>query len=179
MLLECIIGVKFVEKQEAIWDIMAYVGYVLDSWLVKERYLELRNLFGKLILLHWRMNDLIADMLTRIQNGIMRKKEQISIPVTKVNREILKVIKQEGMLEDFEEKEGMLVVTLKYDKGEPVITHLKKISKPGQRIYVSYKDIVPVMNGRGISIISTSEGIMSGAMSKSKKLGGELICNIW
>ncbi|MFA5634051.1 MAG: 30S ribosomal protein S8 [Candidatus Dojkabacteria bacterium] len=125
------------------------------------------------------MNDLIADMLARIQNGIMRKKEQVDIPVTKVNREILKVIKQEGMIEDFQEKDNILIVTLKYDNGEPVITHLEKVSKLGQRIYVRYKDIVPIMNGRGISIISTSEGIMSGAMSKSKKLGGELICKIW
>ena len=115
------------------------------------------------------MNDLIADMLARIQNGIMRKKEQVDIPVTKVNREILKVIKQEGMIEDFQEKDNILIVTLKYDNGEPVITHLEKVSKLGQRIYVRYKDIVPIMNGRGISIISTSEGIMSGAMSKSKK----------
>lgn len=125
------------------------------------------------------MNDLIADMLARIQNAIMRKKEQVNIPVTKVNEEILKVLKQESMIEDYEKNEDMLVVTLKYDKGESVITQLKKISKPGQRIYIGYKDIVPVMNGRGISVISTSEGIMTGAMSKSKKLGGELICEVW
>lgn len=125
------------------------------------------------------MNDLIADMLARVQNAIMRKKEQVNIPVTKVNAEILKVLKQESMIEDVEEKDDMLVATLKYDKNEPIITHLGKVSKPGQRIYVGYKDIVPVMNGRGISVISTSEGIMTGAMSKSKKLGGELICEVW
>lgn len=126
------------------------------------------------------MNDPIADMLIRIQNALMRKKQSVDVLNTKMNMEILKVIKQEEMIEDFEEKERYIEVFLKYDENEqPVITHLEKISKSGQRIYVSYKDIVPVMNGRGISIISTSKGVMNGAMAKSEKLGGELICEIW
>jgi small subunit ribosomal protein S8 len=125
------------------------------------------------------MNDLVADMLARIQNAIMRKKEKVDVPLTKFNRSILEVLKQEAMIEDFSEKDEILEVTLKYDKGEPVITHLEKVSKPGQRIYVGYKDIVPIMNGRGISVISTSQGIMNGAMAKSQNFGGELICKIW
>ena len=125
------------------------------------------------------MNDLVADMLTRIKNGIMRKKEKVEVNMTKINKEILGVLKQEGMIEDFEEKENMLEVVLKYDEDEPVITHLEKVSKPGQRIYIGYKEIVPIMNGRGISVISTSKGIMNGAMAKSQNLGGELICKIW
>lgn len=126
------------------------------------------------------MNDPIADMLTRIQNALMRKKESVDVLNTKMNAEILKVLKQEEMIEDFEIKERYIEVVLKYSENEePVITHLEKISKSGQRIYVSYKDIVPVMNGRGISVISTSKGIMNGAMAKSEKIGGELICEIW
>jgi small subunit ribosomal protein S8 len=125
------------------------------------------------------MNDLVADMLARIQNAIMRKKEKVDVPLTKFNRSILEVLKQEAMIKDFNEKDEILEVTLKYDKGEPVITHLEKVSKPGQRIYVGYKDIVPIMNGRGISVISTSQGIMNGAMAKSQNFGGELICKIW
>ena len=125
------------------------------------------------------MNDLVADMLTRIKNGIMRKKEKVEVNMTKINKEILGVLKQEGMIEDFQEKENMLEVVLKYDEDEPVITHLEKVSKPGQRIYIGYKEIVPIMNGRGISVISTSKGIMNGAMAKSQNLGGELICKIW
>mgnify|MGYP000952910256 CR=1 FL=1 len=125
------------------------------------------------------MNDTIADMLTRIQNAIMRMKESVNVPNTKINTEILKVLKQEEMIEDFNQKDNALEVVLKYDGNEPVITKLQKVSKLGQRIYVRHSEIKPVMNGRGISVISTSQGIMSGAMAKSKSLGGELICQIW
>jgi small subunit ribosomal protein S8 len=125
------------------------------------------------------MNDVIADMLTRIQNAVMRKRETVEVLNTKLSVEVLKVIKQEEMIGDFEEKGKYLEITLKYDNDEPVITHLEKVSKSGQRIYVSSNDIVPIMNGRGISVISTSQGVMSGAMAKSKNLGGEFICQIW
>ena len=125
------------------------------------------------------MNDTIADMLTRIQNAIMRMKENVNVPNTKINAEILKVLKQEEMIEDFSQKDNDLEVILKYDGNEPVITKLKKVSKLGQRIYIRHGEIKPVMNGRGISVISTSQGVMSGAMAKSKSLGGELICQIW
>jgi len=125
------------------------------------------------------MNDPIADMLIRIQNAIMRKRETVEVLNTKMSAEVLRVLKQEEMIEDFEDKGRYLEVTLMYDEDEPVITHLEKISKAGQRIYVSHLDIVPVLNGRGISVISTSKGIMNGAMAKSQNLGGELICQIW
>jgi small subunit ribosomal protein S8 len=125
------------------------------------------------------MNDLIADMLIRIKNAIMRKKDSVEVPNTKINKNILEVMKQEEMIGDFEEKDRMIEVALEYDENEPVIIHLEKVSKPGQRIYVSSNEIVPVMNGRGISVISTSKGIMTGAMAKSQNIGGELICEIW
>ena len=125
------------------------------------------------------MNDLIADMLIRIKNAIMRKKNSVEVPNTKINKHILEVMKNEEMIGDFEEKERMIEVALKYDENEPVIIHLEKVSKPGQRIYVSSNEIVPVMNGRGISIVSTSKGIMTGARAKGQNLGGELICKIW
>jgi len=125
------------------------------------------------------MNDPIADMLIRIQNAIMRKRETVEVLNTKMSAEVLRVLKQEEMIEDFEDKGRYLEVTLMYDEDEPVITHLEKVSKAGQRIYVSHLDIVPVLNGRGISVISTSKGIMNGAMAKSQNLGGELICQIW
>jgi small subunit ribosomal protein S8 len=118
-------------------------------------------------------------MLIRIKNAIMRKKDSVEVLNTKINKNILEVMKNEEMIEDFEEKERMIEVALKYDEGEPVIIHLEKVSKPGQRIYVSSNEIVPVMNGRGISVISTSKGIMTGAMAKNQNLGGELICEIW
>lgn len=140
---------------------------------------ELRNLFGNLI--NKKMNDLIADMLARIQNAIMRTKDTVVVLNTNVNREILEVVKKEGMIEDYEVLDGNreVEVTLMYNGQEPVITKLQRVSKPGQRIYITTKDIKPIMNGRGISVISTSKGVMSGAVAKSKNLGGEFICKIW
>ncbi len=125
------------------------------------------------------MNDLTADLLARIKNGIERKKEIVSVPNTKMNVEVLKVLEMEKMIVGFKNVENGIDVELLYDGKEPAITVLKRVSKPGQRIYIASKDITPVMNGRGIAIISTSQGLMSGAMAKSKKLGGELICKIW
>ncbi len=125
------------------------------------------------------MNDLIADMLARLQNGIMRKKETVDVLNTKINKEILRVLKEEKMIEDYADNGRYVEVKPLYDNNEPVITHLERVSKPGQRIYTTKQEIKPVMNGRGISIISTSSGLFSGAMAKSKDLGGELICKVW
>jgi small subunit ribosomal protein S8 len=127
------------------------------------------------------MNDLVADLLAKIQNSIMRKERTVKVISTKMNKEILKVLKQEEMIGDYTETEDgrEIEVTILYDNNEPVVAHFTKVSKLGQRIYVTRKEIDPVMNGRGISIISTSKGLMSGAMAKSKGLGGELICKIW
>lgn len=137
----------------------------------------LKKLFGNLI--YTKMNDLTADLLARIQNGIERKKELVLVPNTKMNIEILKVLGMEKMILGYKMVDEGINVEIMYDDKEPVITTLKRVSKPGQRIYIASKDITPVMNGRGISIISTSKGLMSGAMAKSKKLGGELICKVW
>lgn len=125
------------------------------------------------------MNDLIADLLAKIQNAIQRKEETVKVVSTKINKEILRVLKEEEMVGDFSEDGKDLVVTLLYEKTEPIVAHFERVSKPGQRVYVTRKEIDPVMNGRGISIISTSKGLMSGAMAKSKDLGGELICKVW
>ncbi|MBU1119902.1 30S ribosomal protein S8 [Patescibacteria group bacterium] len=125
------------------------------------------------------MNDLIADLLARMQNSIMRKERTVNVINTKMNMELLRVLKEEEMIIDFEAKDKEIEVQLAYDNNEPVIAHFTRVSKLGQRIYVSRKEITPVMNGRGIAIISTPSGLMSGAMAKSKGLGGELICKIW
>lgn len=125
------------------------------------------------------MNDLVADMLTRIQNAIMRRKEEVAVINTKMNASILEVVKGEGMIEDYKIEDKDIVIKIAYNENEPVITKLQKVSKPGQRIYVTKKEIVPIMNGRGISVISTSKGLMTGAMAKSQNLGGEFICKIW
>ena len=137
----------------------------------------LRKLFGNLRI--YIMNDLIADLLARLQNGIMRKKETVEVVNTKINKGILEVLKIEEMIKEYTDNGRMLEVEIMYDGLEPVISHFERVSKPGQRVYVTKKEIVPIMNGRGISIISTPKGLMSGAMAKSKNLGGELICKIW
>lgn len=127
------------------------------------------------------MRDYISDLLARLQNGIMRKREAIEVPNTKMIREILKVLEQNSMIETFEEGEDNMleVYPLYFEDGTPVVEHFTRVSKPGQRIYVSNVDITPVMNGRGISIISTSSGVVTGAQAKSQNIGGELICKVW
>lgn len=127
------------------------------------------------------MNDNISDLLARLQNGIMRGKESIEVRNTKMIRNILEVLKQEEMIDSFEEKNprAVEVAPLYYEDGKPVVEKFVRVSKPGQRIYISSKEITPVMNGRGINIISTSSGLMTGSMAKSKNLGGELICQVW
>ncbi len=127
------------------------------------------------------MNDYISDLLARLQNGITVKKKSIEVPNTKMNKEILKVLEEENMIKSFEEIEDkkIEVQPLYFEDDTPVVEHFIRVSKPGQRIYVSNTDIVPVLNGRGISIISTSSGVMTGAMAKGQNLGGELICKVW
>ena len=119
--------------------------------------------------------------MARLKNGIMRRKETIVVPSTKMVKAVIEVLANEGMIESFEELESgnIAVQPLYTENGEPVVENFIRISKPGQRIYVTHTEITPVMNGRGINIISTSSGVMSGALAKSKKIGGELICKVW
>ena len=125
------------------------------------------------------INDTVADFLARMQNGIMRGKKEIIVLKTKMIISILEILKKEEMILDFEILEDHIVVKPLYKNREAIVSKFKKVSKPGQRIYVNTSEIIPVMNGRGISIISTSQGLMNGSLAKSKGLGGEHICNIW
>lgn len=125
------------------------------------------------------MNNLTADLLARLQNGIDRRKETILVPNTKLNTQILRVLKEEEMITDYKSTEKEIEVTVMYDGKEPVVSHFNMVSRPGQRIYIASNEIVPIMNGRGISIVSTSKGLMTGSRAKSENLGGELICKVW
>lgn len=127
------------------------------------------------------LTDPISDMLIRIKNGQMRKKEFIEVyPKSKMKIEILKILKKEGFIEDYEEKEKSIVVKLRYfPDGSPVITDLKRVSKPSRRVYVSYKELKPVMNGIGIAILSTPKGILTDKEAKKLKVGGELLLEVW
>lgn len=126
-------------------------------------------------------NDIVADTLARLKNAVLRKKESVVVRNSKLVRGVLEILKTEKFINDFEMTEDdMINVTLSYlENGEPVALTFERYSKPGQRMYVSANEIIPVMNGRGISVISTSQGLMTGAMAKSKGIGGEYICKIW
>ena len=126
------------------------------------------------------MTDTTADALARMKNVVQRGYEEVEVSNTKMVVELVRILKQESFIKDYEIDDELLRVKLAYNKnGEPVVENFIKVSKPGQRIYVSKKEILPVMNGRGISIISTSSGLMTGAQAKSKNLGGEYICKVW
>lgn len=125
------------------------------------------------------MNDILSDTLARMKNAILRGKPEATLIKSKMVTALVEVLKEEEFIGDYKEVEGEVVVNLLYADLEPVISHFERVSKPGQRIYVSKKEIFPVMNGRGISVISTSQGVMTGARAKYKGLGGEFLCKIW
>ncbi|MFM7425020.1 MAG: 30S ribosomal protein S8 [Elainella sp.] len=130
-------------------------------------------------------NDTIADMLTRIRNANMARHQTTQVPSTKMTRSIAKVLQEEGFIVDFtEQEEGVqknLVISLKY-KGknrQPIINTLKRVSKPGLRVYSNRKELPRVLGGIGIAIISTSSGIMTDRDARRQGLGGEVLCYVW
>ena len=130
------------------------------------------------------VTDPIADMLTRIRNANAMRYKEVSMPVSKVKTEIAKILKEEGFIEDYkvnkDKVQGKLVLTLKYvNKKERVITGLKRISKPGLRVYAKADEVPKVLNGFGIAIISTSKGIMTDKEARKNCLGGEVMAYVW
>jgi len=130
------------------------------------------------------MTDPIADMLTRIRNALMARHKTVVVPGSKLKLEIARILKEEGYIEDYrviEEKPQIKIeIVLKYDERKrPVIAGIRRVSKPGRRIYRGYKELPKVLNGLGIAIISTSQGIMTDHEARKRRLGGEIICEIW
>ena len=126
------------------------------------------------------MTDPIADMLTRIRNANQMHNKEVSMPTSKMKVEIAKILESEGFIEGFEVKENTLTLTLKYGENkERVITGLKRISKPGLRVYAEAKEIPKVLNGLGIAIISTPKGVMTDKLARKNNVGGEVIAYIW
>lgn len=130
------------------------------------------------------MSDPIADLLTRIRNAVRAGHEHAYIPWSRLKEDICKVLRQEGYIEEYsvagEGVERSLRVTIRYAKdGKPVITQLRRISKPSLRVYVKGKEIQQVRSGLGISIISTSHGLMTGRDAYRQRVGGEVICEVW
>ena len=127
--------------------------------------------------------DPIGDMLTRIRNGQMRSLNRIEIPFSNFREKILEVLKKEGYIINFKidnsKKLKFLSVDLKYYEGQPVIKEIKRVSKPGRRVYSSADSIPKVLNGLGVAILSTSKGVMSDSEAIKNNLGGEIICRVF
>ena len=129
------------------------------------------------------VSDPIADMLTRIRNGSRARHTEILVPASKTKRAIAEILKDEGFIEDYDEtREGpraVLRLQLKYVGKVPVISGLKRVSKPGLRVYAAKTDIPRVLGGLGVVIVSTSHGIMTGARARKAQLGGEVLAFVW
>jgi small subunit ribosomal protein S8 len=130
------------------------------------------------------MNDPVGDMLTRIRNAQMRGKSTVSTPASKLRAWVLDVLADEGYIRGYEKTSstdghGAIEISLKYFDGIPVIKELKRISKPGRRVYLGVKDIPEVRQGLGLSIVSTPQGVMSDANARAKNVGGEVICTVF
>ncbi len=130
------------------------------------------------------MNDPLGDMLTRIRNAQMRGKSTVSTPASKLRAWVLDVLAGEGYIRGYESAktdngQGELVISLKYYEGTPVIREIKRVSKPGRRVYMSVKDIPAVRNGLGVSIVSTPKGVMSDAAARTANVGGEVLCTVF
>jgi small subunit ribosomal protein S8 len=131
------------------------------------------------------MTDPIADMLTRIRNAIMAKKRNVDIPTSKLKEQIARILKEEGYVEDYEVVEdsvqGILRIQMRYlgDEMESPIHGLQRVSKPGRRVYRRSDDIMQILGGLGIAIVSTSKGVMTGSNAAEQKVGGEVICSVW
>jgi small subunit ribosomal protein S8 len=130
------------------------------------------------------MTDPIADMLTRIRNAVRVERATVEVPVSKVKRGVAEVLKREGYIWDWREVESapvpQLQLELKYGpNGERLIRHIKRVSTPGRRVYSRSTRLKPVLGGLGISIVSTSGGVLSDREARQKKLGGEVLCELW
>jgi len=130
------------------------------------------------------MTDPIADMLTRIRNAVRIEKSHIEMPLSKVKRGVADVLKREGYIWDWSEVEAkpssVLHLNLKYGpNGERVIRHIKRVSKPGRRIYRGARAMRPVLKGLGITVVSTSRGVVSDREARQRNLGGEVLCEVW
>lgn len=130
------------------------------------------------------VTDTIADMLTRTRNAIAMRYEEVRVPASNIKKEIAKILKEEGFINDYKiednNAQGTIVLKLKYtDKKESVISGLKRISKPGLRVYAKNDEIPKVLNGLGIAIISTSKGIMTDKQARKENIGGEVLAYIW
>ncbi|HLD30172.1 MAG TPA: 30S ribosomal protein S8 [bacterium] len=129
------------------------------------------------------INDPIADIVSRLKNGLARRKDKVDVPASGFKERLLELMKREGFILGYSKtedgKQGMLTVELKYKNGAPVLRGAKKISNPGARIYVDKDHIPRILQGTGVAFISTSQGLMTDREARKRKVGGEVICTLW
>ena len=130
------------------------------------------------------MTDPISDLLTRIRNALQAKHSTVDVPASRMKAEIVRILRDEGYLDAFEQvedgRQGLIRITLRYvADGEKAITGLERVSRPGRRVYCGKDEIPSVLNGLGITILSTSRGVMTGTSCRDRGVGGEVLCNIW
>ncbi len=164
-------------EAEGILENLAYVEFVSEKWLTVVRYPELRKVVGNM--------DPIADIISSINNAqAVGKKQVVFYPYSNFKYAILDLLKNEGLIDNVEKRGRLskrkIVVDLKYNEdGSPKITKIRKISKQGQRIYSTYREMKPVKSGHGFSIVSTSKGLLTNKEARKNKIGGEIICEVW
>ena len=124
-------------------------------------------------------SDPIADMLTRIRNAHLALHKEVSVPRSKMKEALASILKQEGYVDEVTVNDQSINIALKYHEGKPAIAGLRRVSKPGRRVYVGAHHIPRVQNGLGICIVSTSHGVMAGDSAVERNVGGELVCEIW
>ncbi len=162
-------------------EILVFVEFVLEKWQTKANCPESKNQAGK----DRRMvNDLVSDALTRIRNASMRKLEVTELLHSKLVESVVKIFQEKGYIESYNVKENgnkkFISVVLKYDdNGNQVINEVKKISKPGRRVYKPASEIKRFKNGYGTIVVSTSKGVLSNDAAHKENVGGEVICSIW
>lgn len=128
--------------------------------------------------------DPISDLLARIRNAHLAKHDRVDVPASRLKEEVCRILKEEGFIRNFRLLEGTprgtLRVFLRYsDDGEPAIRHIQRLSRPGRRVYRKSDDLRPVLNGLGLGIVSTSQGLLSDRTARERRLGGELVCEVW
>jgi small subunit ribosomal protein S8 len=128
--------------------------------------------------------DPVSDLLTRIRNAHLAKHDRVDVPTSKLKTEICRILAEEGFIRTFRQIDGKPVGTLRifleYDQeGSPAITHLRRISKPGRRVYRGAGQIRPVLGGRGLGVVSTNQGLLSDRQARERSVGGEVLCEVW
>jgi small subunit ribosomal protein S8 len=128
--------------------------------------------------------DPVSDLLTRIRNAHLAKHDRVDVPTSKLKAEICRILKEEGFIRNFklveQRPQSVLRIFLEYDEnGTPAITHLRRISKPGRRVYRGAEEIRPILNGRGLGVVSTNLGVLSDSQARDKRIGGEILCEVW